>query len=393
MGAIFISYRRDDAEGQAGRLFGDLSHHFGKDAVFMDVAAIEPGRDFRKVIDQQVSVCGVLLALVGRKWLDAVDETATRRLDDPMDFVRLETASALRRDIPVVPVLVQGAKMPKAEQLPDELKEFAFRNAVELTHARWDSDVQVLIRALQPYVQATGAASARAPLTPPAPPEPARPAWRAPAAAAAAVVVLGVGVSTVWRPLAVAPTTTVGSEPTTPVASKPDPSTAPAVVPGPAGAASKAPVISPALKASSGLVNPGVKPPPPQVKPAATVDPQPSTGAPTVEPQPQPVAAPPVSLVGTWKAEGCDLVIVKDDGKEIDGHCDAGIEHRLTGRYVSRDTARITVTRIDKKTPCELTVSGKIEVLDKNAIRYSQDGWKGCGNLDTGYYERILQRR
>ncbi|CAN5800816.1 MAG: toll/interleukin-1 receptor domain-containing protein [Gemmatimonadetes bacterium] len=154
MRAIFISYRREDAEGQAGRLFHDLVANFGDGSVFMDVAGIEPGRDFRRAIDEQVATCGVLLALIGTNWLDANDGSGRRRLDDPMDFVRLETASALKRDIPVIPVLVRGASMPRVEVLPEDLKELAFRNAVELTHARWDSDVQVLVKALRPHVQA-----------------------------------------------------------------------------------------------------------------------------------------------------------------------------------------------------------------------------------------------
>ena len=137
MRAIFISYRREDAEGQAGRLFDDLVRHFGEDSVFMDVAGIEPGRDFRRVIDEHVASCGMLLAMIGKTWIDATDESGRRRLEDPMDFVRLETASALKRDIPVVPVLVHGARMPRAEQLPKDLAELAFRNGVELTHARW----------------------------------------------------------------------------------------------------------------------------------------------------------------------------------------------------------------------------------------------------------------
>src|SRR6478735_3455123 len=152
MGAIFISYRREDAEGQAGRLFDDLTEQFGSESVFMDVAAIEPGGDFRRAIDEQVSSCGVLLAIIGRSWLTAKSESGSRRLDDPGDFVRLETASALKRDIPVIPVLVQGAKMPGAEQLPDVLKELAYRNGVELTHARWDSDVDVLAKQLERHV-------------------------------------------------------------------------------------------------------------------------------------------------------------------------------------------------------------------------------------------------
>jgi hypothetical protein len=119
----------------------------------MDVTAIAPGRDFRKAIDQSVTTCSVLLAVIGAEWLASKDATGNRRLDDPDDFVRIELASALRRDIPVVPVLVRGAKMPHADRLPDDLKELAYRNAVELTHARWKSDVQVLIQALRPYLE------------------------------------------------------------------------------------------------------------------------------------------------------------------------------------------------------------------------------------------------
>ncbi|MGH8488664.1 MAG: TIR domain-containing protein [Gammaproteobacteria bacterium] len=174
MRAIFISYRRDDAEGQAGRLFDDLTQHFGDDAVFMDVAAIEPGRDFRRAIDEQVASCGVLLTIIGKSWLTANDESGARRLDDPMDFVRLETASALKRDIPVVPVLVHGARMPRADELPEDLKALAFRNGVELTHARWDSDVQVLVKALQPHVQAKQEPTGPGPPSAPSEPGPTR---------------------------------------------------------------------------------------------------------------------------------------------------------------------------------------------------------------------------
>ena len=152
MRAIFLSYRRDDAEGEAGRLFDALKSEFGADKVFMDVSGIEPGRDFRRVIEQNVASCGVLLAMIGRGWIDAKDHAGRRRLDDPQDFVRLETAAALKRDIPVIPVLVRGGSLPLHDQLPEDLKDLAYRNAVELTHARWDSDVQLLIKALRPYV-------------------------------------------------------------------------------------------------------------------------------------------------------------------------------------------------------------------------------------------------
>jgi TIR domain/VHL beta domain len=178
MSAIFISYRREDAEGQAGRLFQALSEHFGKDSVFMDVTGIQPGRDFRKVIDSNVASCGALLAVIGKGWLDAKDENGKRRIEDPQDFVRLETISALKRDIPVIPVLVRGAAMPRAEQLPSEMEELAFRNGVELTHARWDSDVIVLIKALEQVVgtsqagQAAGSAANTATQNDPKPTQP-----------------------------------------------------------------------------------------------------------------------------------------------------------------------------------------------------------------------------
>ena len=99
MRGIFISYRRDDAEGQAGRLFDDLAAHYGRDAVFMDVANIKKGLDFRRSIDEQVSSCGVLLVIIGKSWLSVVDSNGKSRLEDPGDFVRLETAAAEEKDL------------------------------------------------------------------------------------------------------------------------------------------------------------------------------------------------------------------------------------------------------------------------------------------------------
>jgi TonB family protein len=154
--AIFISYRRSDSEGEAGRLFDDLVAHFGEQMVFMDVAGIEAGRDFRKVIEESIAGCGVLLVMMGPSWATAKDENGRLRLEDPNDFVREEVASALRRDIPVIPVLVRGAKMPRPEQLPESVKDLVFRNAVELTHARWKSDVQLTIDSLRRLVGGSG---------------------------------------------------------------------------------------------------------------------------------------------------------------------------------------------------------------------------------------------
>jgi len=150
---IFISYRRSDTEGEAGRLFDDLAGRFTERAIFMDVDGIQPGRDFRRAIEENIRSCSVLLAMIGPQWLDSVDELGKRRLEDEDDYLRLEIASALQRDIPVVPVLVRGAKMPRANQLPVDLQELAYRNGVEVSHARWKSDMQVLLRALEPYLE------------------------------------------------------------------------------------------------------------------------------------------------------------------------------------------------------------------------------------------------
>ena len=150
--SIFLSYRRDDSEGEAGRLFDDLVRAYGDDSVFMDVAGIEPGLDFRKAIDDNVAGCGVLLAIIGPTWATVTGSDGTRRLDNPNDFVRLEVGSALKRGTPVIPVLVHEARMPALDQLPDDLKDLRYRNSVELTHARWNSDVALLIAALKNYV-------------------------------------------------------------------------------------------------------------------------------------------------------------------------------------------------------------------------------------------------
>ena len=150
--AIFISYRRDDSEGEAGRLYDDLTRAFGNDAVFMDVAGIKPGVDFRKAIEDSVASCGVFLAVVGPTWASITGTDGTRRLDDPNDFVLLEIASALKREVPVIPVLVHDAKMPAATLLPESLQSFAYHNSVEISHARWSSDVALLIEALKAYV-------------------------------------------------------------------------------------------------------------------------------------------------------------------------------------------------------------------------------------------------
>ena len=163
---IFISYRREDSEGEAGRLFDDLVRTFGDKSVFLDVAGISPGRDFRKEIEKKLSGCGVLLAMIGPTWASILDSDGLRRLDNPNDFVRLEIATALSRDIPVIPVLVRGAKMPQQGNLPPDLCDLPYRNCVELSHTRWNSDVALLNTTLKQYASNTTAPE-RDPPSPP----------------------------------------------------------------------------------------------------------------------------------------------------------------------------------------------------------------------------------
>ena len=158
MTKIFISYRREDSAGEARTLYKDLVANLGKDSVFMDVDSIGLGRDFRQVLDECLESCEVLLALIGKDWLDITGPSG-RRLDDPGDFVRQEISSALKRGIPVAPVLLQGATMPPTEQLPEELHELAYRNGFELRHARWESDVQEMISRLNLTPQSNRIAS------------------------------------------------------------------------------------------------------------------------------------------------------------------------------------------------------------------------------------------
>ena len=145
---IFISYRRDDSIGHAGRLYDRLSAQFGEDQLFMDLDHIEPGDDFVQVINDAVGSCEILIALIGKNWLASADRHG-RRLDNPSDFVRLEIKTALERNIRVIPVLVHGAHMPAPQDLPADLAHLARRQAHELSDKRWRHDVEQLIGALE----------------------------------------------------------------------------------------------------------------------------------------------------------------------------------------------------------------------------------------------------
>lgn len=145
---IFISYRRQIDAALAGRI-SDLLAHEDEFDIFMDVDAILLGADFVKAINEEVAKSNVLIAVIGRDWLDTRDEAGDRRLDDPNDFVRLGIAAALQRQIPVVPILVDGAKIPKPEQLPENLQQLVRRNALDLRNASFKADMGRLVQELK----------------------------------------------------------------------------------------------------------------------------------------------------------------------------------------------------------------------------------------------------
>jgi len=146
---IFISYRRVDSEGYAGRIYDRLVLHFGDDAIFMDVDDIPAGVDFVEYLENEVQSCDVLIALIGKQWLDVKDERGIRRLDNPNDFVRIEIATALKRDIRVIPVLLGGAQMPNVSDLPENLQSLTRRNGLLVYHHSFHADTTRLIKHLE----------------------------------------------------------------------------------------------------------------------------------------------------------------------------------------------------------------------------------------------------
>jgi hypothetical protein len=144
---IFISYRREDSGGHAGRLCDRLTARFGKARVFMDLQDIAPGQNFAQSIDETIATCDCVVAVIGPRWLEAIQ----RRAPGGEDFVQHEIAAALRRDITVIPVLVGGARMPAADQLPPVMSGLRYRNALAVRDERFDDDVARLGDAIRAY--------------------------------------------------------------------------------------------------------------------------------------------------------------------------------------------------------------------------------------------------
>jgi TIR domain len=173
-GGVFLSYRRDDSRHAAGRLADDLAARFGAQRIFRDIEAIAPGVDFTVALERALSSCTCMLVLIGPRWLDIADAQGQRRLEHKGDWIRQEIEYALQRDIPVIPVLLEGTPPPDADALPASISALARRQGMELSDSRWHDDVPRLARALSQYVE---------PLPTPGPPpsptpaQPEKKAW------------------------------------------------------------------------------------------------------------------------------------------------------------------------------------------------------------------------
>jgi formylglycine-generating enzyme required for sulfatase activity len=154
MSKILISYRREDSADVTGRIYDRLIQRFGQGAVFKDVDSIPLGVDFRIYLDEQVAKCEVFLAVIGRDWMKSLGSTGKTRLDDPRDFVRIEIESALKRQIPVIPVLVGGTSIPAAEQLPASIQDLSYRQGIEVRRdPDFHRDMDRLIEHLKQKIQ------------------------------------------------------------------------------------------------------------------------------------------------------------------------------------------------------------------------------------------------
>lgn len=145
---IFVSYRRDDAAHVTGRIHDFLASRFGAGKVFMDVDSVAPGEDFVRKIGDTIAACDVFLAIIGPGWLEARTGDGRRRIDLPQDFVRIELAAALSRGVKIIPVLVDGAGMPRQEELPEDVAQMVRHNAVFLSHTTFRRDMEALAASL-----------------------------------------------------------------------------------------------------------------------------------------------------------------------------------------------------------------------------------------------------
>jgi formylglycine-generating enzyme required for sulfatase activity len=165
MPRIFLSYRRQDSQAATGRICDRLLAHFGAGSVFMDIDSIPFGADFREHIDKAVGQADLVLAVIGPRWSGKTE--TSRRIDDPRDFVRIELESALKRQIPIIPVLLDHTRMPTEAEVPPSLGQLTFRNAIEVDQGRdFHPHVDRLVRGIEFHFEQLKARTAQPPKQP-----------------------------------------------------------------------------------------------------------------------------------------------------------------------------------------------------------------------------------
>jgi TIR domain len=151
-GGVFISYRREDSSGVAGRISDRLRKRLGPKNIFFDREDLKAGREWREELAERVGACKALVAIIGKRWNPTSDKPGEHRLDDPDDTVRIEIETALDRGVPVIPVLVDSAALPKREELPESMRRLLDWQSLDIAETRFDYDVEKLYRTLSPLV-------------------------------------------------------------------------------------------------------------------------------------------------------------------------------------------------------------------------------------------------
>jgi hypothetical protein len=250
MAGIFISYRRDDSRHAAGRLGDDLTAVFGAPSIFRDVESIAPGVDFEVALDQALANCAVMLVVIGPRWATITDREGRRRLDQPGDWIRIEVARALERNVRLIPVMLEDTPLPDVAALPSELRPLVRRQTLPLSDGRWKGDIARLVETLEriPGVQRLAPKPAPSPVPAPAP-EPAKGhggLWKGVALGAGGLLVLAV--------LLAEPST--DPQPAGPGGETPAPGPAPAPQPAPAPSPAPSPSPAPVQQAPQALMPP-----------------------------------------------------------------------------------------------------------------------------------------
>ena len=191
---IAISYRRDDSLAIAGRLYDRLQAKFGKPNIFMDFDSIRAGLDFRNQIRETIEHSDVVIALIGPHWIGPVAD-ASRRIDDPNDFVRLEIAHALKRDIPIIPVLINHTSMPDPETLPEDLRGLVYRHGLPLDSGLdFHLHADRVIASVCDLADASSLGRPQSEKSKAVPAVPGRPRWRAASVLLTVLLLAGIGI-------------------------------------------------------------------------------------------------------------------------------------------------------------------------------------------------------